>query len=321
MKEIVYYDFDLDLNAEVRWVKIFDAFKDKITDLKSHLVNLLKPHDSSLKIVSMLSGFINPENILHYGEIKYITDRLGMKMYEIIILQLVYEITAACTSAVIDVGDNKLFLRTLDWPLEFLKDFTIGLNIIRGNKKIGQTITWIGYLGFLTAWNHKHNYTIAINYRTSTESNQSKLAKIIKNIQRTITLKWPVGYMVRYLIENEKPIEKVIAFTTEVQLISPCYITVYISDGQSFVVTRDCHRTVDIRTDNLIQTNCDFGKNKPNILYSVERRDYVESVIASITTDTCPDKLIKTLLKFPVVNEDTIFWVCQFEGKTYSKII
>jgi len=53
--------------------------------------------------------------------------------------------------------------------MKFHKQITLGLNIHKNGKKIGSCITWLGCLGFLTAWkidgNGEIDYTIAINYR------------------------------------------------------------------------------------------------------------------------------------------------------------
>ncbi|AGC02196.1 Ntn (N-terminal nucleophile) hydrolase [Acanthamoeba polyphaga moumouvirus] len=251
---------------------------------------------------------------MYYDEISYISERIGIDLYETLLLQLVYETTSACTTAILDVNDNKFYLRTMDWPMDFLRDITIGLRIIKNSEIIGHVVTWLGYVGFLTVKNIQHEYSIAINYRTT---GNMTLFLAIKNAYRAATLKWPIGYLVRYILEKNLTLSKAKTYFINVELISPCYITLFSSNDSSYVITRNCDKSINVRSTNLIQTNCDYNKNEPNILWSIERREYIQKVINKINNSEKKisyKKLIKAISKFPVVNKDTIYIHFQYNG-------
>ena len=318
MREINYYDFDLDLAPAERWASIFDVYADKIIELKPTLQGILNSFGLGVSLVKPVYHTM-ANSIMHYDEISYIAKRAGLSNYEVLLLQLIYETSSACTSAVVKVGLNEFYLRTMDWPMLFLKDVTIGLNIKKGGQVIGRAVTWLGYLGFLTATNTVDNYTLAINYRRTTGIS---LTSLLKNFYRTVSMNWPIGYLVRYIIENQLNVVDAKKLLEIGQLISPCYVTLYVPGHVSSIITRDCDKTVDTRTIDLIQTNCDCGKTEPNILYSLERVKFIKAVQKLIDESAyydLPSKdILKMLLKFPVLNDETIYVHFQFgdEHKT-----
>ncbi|BCS83459.1 NTn (N-terminal nucleophile) hydrolase [Cotonvirus japonicus] len=322
MQEIPYYDFDLDLPPEERWEKIIDEYCDVMAETKIHITKILANFSFGLNIVRLASGLINESNSLHYKEIIYIAKRLNMATHEVLLLQLLYETSSACTTAIIKTNKLEFFFRTMDWPMDFLKDITIGLKIISNNRIIGTAVTWVGYVGFLTATNIEHKYSIAINYR---RVNDMTVNTIINNVYRTISLKWPIGYLVRNIIENNYNRKTCKDKLINTELISPCYITMFNPKNKSLIITRDCNQVVDVRFDNLFQANCDCGKTEPNILHSIERVNHVKAIINKIQEN--PDKivdvnkLIKTITKYPVVNEETIYVHYQYDDNIYTGIV
>ncbi len=120
-------------------------------------------------------------------------------------------------------------------------------------------MSWLGYVGFLTAHNTIDNYIISINYRrTQTIS----LTSFVKNFGRTIKTKWPIGYLVRTIIENKLDISRAKSLLEKAELILPCNITIYAPKYQTYIFTRDC----------------DVNKIGPNILWLRERKEYVEEI-------------------------------------------
>jgi len=318
MKKIIYYDFDLTQTAEKNWGPIFDDYSDCLVQIRTELKNILKQFGVGTFLAEQIYHTINTNKILYYDEISYIAKRIGLEIYEILLMQLIYETSSACTSAVIKIGTNEFFFRTMDWPLTFLKDITIGLNIKSNNKLIGKVTTWLGYVGFLTATNTIDNYTIAINYRRTKEVSIIALAE---NLHRTISFKWPIGYLVRNIIEKNCCLydAKVILETSE--LISPCYVTLYVPNYKTYIITRDCNakNEVNTRTENLIQTNCDWNKTEPNILWSLERIKTIRSVQKKIDktdhTTLKSSDILELLLQKPVLNQETIYVHYQYENE------
>lgn len=320
MKEIKFYDFDLDLSCDKRWGPIFDTFVEKIPSLRENLRHILSQFGLATTLVKPLYNMTSENSILFYDEICYIAKRMDMDPYEILLMQLVYETSSACTAAVLNVGGKEFFFRTMDWPMMFLKDITIGLNVIRGGKTIGKVTTWAGYTGFLTATNTTDNYTITINYRRTQEIS---LTSLVKNLYRTMAMKWPIGYLVRYVIQNNLSKFQVESgkILENSELISPCYITLY-SPGNTTIITRDCDKAVSVRNTELVQTNCDWNKTEPDILWSIARRNAIGEAqkLLSDKKDISSKDVLKILLKHPILNEETVYVHFQY-GDEYRTLV
>lgn len=310
MTEVIFYDFDVDKSAEENWGPIFDKNKHLLPKILPQLHNLLEQYGTITTLIKPAYSLISANNIMFYDEICYIAKRIELDPYCVLLLQLIYESSSACTTAIFQIDNKPFFFRTMDWPMEFLKDMTIGLNIIRNGKIIGKVTTWFGYVGFLTATNTVDDYTIAINYR---RTEQISLSAMCKNFYRIITSKWPIGYLVRGIITSCKNQKNALDILKHAELISPCYITFFAKNGSSCIITRNCDSVENVRLNNLFQTNCDLGKSEPNILHSLERYKILQKIT--------PDKdLLSQLLKYPIINDETIYYNYQF-GNLYRSII
>lgn len=310
-RTIIYYEFDLDLNPSDRWATIFDLFELKIPKLRKHIAKLFKQFESILPIVKEIFNLINPLQIMFYDEIKYIANKMKLSIHEVILLQLIYETSAACTTAIFEIGsDSAYFLRTMDWPMSFLKDITIGLDIKQNNKSIGKVIGWLGCVGFFTV--QTDTYATAINYRRTSEVS---VANIIANAYRTLSMNWPISYLVRYITEKQLSRLDAIKLYETAKLISPTYITICVYDmgkickSESVIITRNWDTLVSTRSDKLIQTNCDCDKDEPDILWSLERRELFDIIIAELNEmETCSKKTVmKNILVPPILNQEMIY--------------
>lgn len=309
-RKINYYDFNLDLDPSQRWITIFDTFELNIPKLQKQIAKLFKAYEAILPIIKSMFNLINPSKIMFYAEIKYVAERMGMSICETILLQLIYETSSACTTGIFKVGDCEYFLRTMDWPMPFLKGITIGLNLMSNNKCIGKVIGWLGCVGFYTV--ETTDYAIAINYR---RTQNMTIENIIVNAYKTLSMNWPISYLVRNVVEKGLTRIETIKTFEIAQLISPTYITVcafnngLISSADSVIITRDWDKLVSTRSDDLIQTNCDFDKCDPDILWSVERRELFRQIVEELNSlDKCSKKLIlKRLMVTPILNDDLIY--------------
>lgn len=317
MKNIIFFDFDLDVIPEKRWEHIFDAFTTKLPKLKNSIKKITANQNLLSDIGNIAYNLISESNILHFQEIQYIAQRMELSIFEVLSLQLTYEMSSACTTAVLKIKEKNFFLRTMDWPMDFLKDITIGLNIMKNNKCIAKATTWLGYIGFLTATDSVNNCTYAINYRRTTNMS---LGSIIKNFFRTLKMNWPIGYLIRYIVEINLNTTDAIELLSIAQLISPCYITIYAPNDKSCILTRNFDKLDNIRYDNLIQTNCDCDKTVPNILSSLERVALIKKKYWQLNSTTnksqlTPKKILRCFLKDPVLNSETIYIHYQYDNE------
>jgi len=311
-RNIKFYDFDLLASAKERWGPIFDAHLQFLPGAITEIKKLIDSFGFATAVIKPFYEWCDKGDIYYYDEITYIAKRLGFDSFHVLLMQLIYETSTACTATVINYDDNKkLFFRTMDWPLMFLKDLTIGLNVKRGNKLIAKAITWVGYVGFLTATNIIEGYTITINYRQTVEPT---IINMLYNLNRIRQLIWPIGYLIREIMEKRIEEENTISILQAREIVSPCYITIYSHNFCSYIITRDCDKTVDFRGENLIQTNCDWNKNTPDILYSIDRRDKVNQIQQKIISEKITDELeiVNLLLQSPIINEETIYLVIMY---------
>jgi hypothetical protein len=313
-RPIKFFDFDLEATAAARWGPIIDAHLDVLPNVTKQLSKLIDSFGFATSVIKPFYEWCNKDNVYHYDEIQYVAQRLGMEPFHILLMQLVYETSTACTSTILTYGENKkLFFRTMDWPMLFLKDITVGLNVKRGSKHIAKVITWVGYVGFLSVNNIIERYTIAINYR---RTHHPTIFSMLYNLNRIRQLIWPIGYLIREIIEQNIKESNVATILQSRQIVSPCYVTIYSSEGTSYVITRDCDQTVDIRSSNLIQTNCDWNKTTPDILHSIKRRDLVQQIQDQIISDEITDEseIVKLLMQEPIINEETIYLVTMHQN-------
>lgn len=83
----------------------------------------------------------------------------------------------------------------MDWELEALSEMTIEVDFMKGGKKIFSATTWAGFLGILTA-NRIGGYSVSVNFRSTSEGS------LWKNFKRAIKNSWPVGFLVREILET-----------------------------------------------------------------------------------------------------------------------
>jgi hypothetical protein len=332
MKSIPVYDFNLDYHPSKRWETIFDDNADKINKVRTKIKEILHEMNYgsiSLVIKPIISILKFMGKIYYVDEITYIAEKMKMTFDEVLVLQLIYESSSACTSAVLNIGDSNVFFRTMDWPMEFLKDITIQLNIKKNDIHIATGITWIGYVGLLTASTMVNNYaggngfSVSVNYR---KTKDISLSDIVNNAYRTLGMKWPIGYLVRDIIEKNTGCHRALNLLSESCLVSPCYITMFIPNGTSVIITRDADSAVSVRNTNTIQANCDHDKTEPDILWSCRRRDLVKVFEKDLDRDARSgvelnvQAILAKMLVHPVLNEETVYVYCWYKGKSEAYI-
>ena len=302
------YVVDLDLEPEQRWVEI-------IKDHKKYFPRVEQEVDNILKSVGVLGGlskgivslFSSAGKVMYKKELESISKLSGVPMSKLILMQICYEMFSACTSVVIRGETQNYHFRTMDWEMDFLRDLTINIVFKKNGRELYKAASWAGYVGVVTGVNE--NYSLALNYRRSKGS-------LLGNVMRTLKMKWPIGYMVRHIFENEMDVESTYDALTSYQLISPCYITFCQKHSHAKVLIREHNKLLkesDLSDKGyLIQTNHDSDDSEVNIMWSFERYKRAQLIIDSLD---CVDGHYKTnekefLQKFlvkPIINPHTIY--------------
>ena len=77
------------------------------------------------------------------------------------------------------------------------------------------------------------SYSVSINYRRNGDS-------FIWNVLSAITSGWPIGFLTRHLLTNERDYRYAVEIFRTAKLIAPVYITVAGTfPGQGAIITRD----------------------------------------------------------------------------------
>ncbi len=299
------YIINLDLPEDKRWIQLLEIYSDRLMKIKPILKQLIEMQLSNYKYLLYpliklykVSGFIK-----YKRELESIARFLEIDFEYVLLLQLYYEMNAACTSVVTKISDSYCMFRTMDWPMEFLKELTVNLIFMKNNKILFYGTSWVGYIGLLTV-TIPDKCCIAINYRRTSLSKYG----ILKNMFNCMTLSWPIGYLVRDICENSYNVDMIRLLLKKSNLISPCYITLCYVDRKPEIIKREPDSYSIESGDFVIQTNCDNDKLEPNILYSIERRTICTQVLTEKNNlfETV-DELITSLYTEPILNSETIY--------------
>lgn len=316
-----HYIVSLDAKPEDRWREI-------ITDNKNAVVaiyhKLQSTHGSWLaKVASNVIGLSSYFGyILHDKELTYISKECGIPFGQLVLLQIMYELSACCTSTVYMMDGIPVHFRTMDWPLLDLKKLTITIDFQSKGVTKYSAVTWAGYIGMMTAV--KKGISISMNYRET----QGSLWDNISNLAKSY---WPSGYLIRYVMENDLDYDEVVKLLTTSKLVAPCYFIVGGSKSDQcidIVRDRENFQIHKMNNDMLIQTNIDPNASAMcrNILYSRERRELAKNVISKIQksdTHKMPsiDEIFDAFNVSPIINEETVYMCMMIPQISFLKVM
>lgn len=322
MHPLPKYTVDLDAAPEDRWKQVVQDYKHLfpavIQKAEADLREALGRFPAwlmgnltcgVLRMASMLGG------VMYKEELKAIAQQAGISLGKLIFMQLSYESAAACTSVLIPGSDGTIkHGRSMDWHLTELTDLTIEVEFVRGGEIQFVGTTWAGYVGLLTVM-RPGCYSLSVNYRRNAKPSG------LRNLWNAMTKCWPVGFLVRYCVEEEDysfwECAEVLKITP---LISPVFFTLGgVSQNEGVIIARDRKSVVHERcmeSDSLpsgcggmVQTNHDCGHSDcDNILWSYERWEVAEKWMLSQPPGGCCEKDLWTLLDMEFIrNEHTIY--------------
>lgn len=328
LKAVRRYRFDLDTSAEERWGPILTDFKGLVPQLKKTVEIMMEVYGVKGLVVTALDGLIalNRHKAMHLEELEYISKVTEIPFSHLLVMQLLYEASAACTCVVTRVGGRPVMVRTMDWSLPILKEITVELEFVRGGRTLFVAPTWVGCVGVFTAYLPGDDavgpYAMAINYRRTQDMGTFN---ILRNLYRVISMAWPVSYLVRDIAERRVPYADALTSIQTARLVSPCYVTMTtLSESATTmaVVTRDADSArSDIQTQSVIQTNCDKETMEPDILWSRERCRLATALLEARGNDwDSLDELIHSLLVHPILNDETIYVSVITEGSIVTGV-
>ncbi|VBB18342.1 hypothetical protein YASMINEVIRUS_805 [Yasminevirus sp. GU-2018] len=306
LTEVPRFIINLDLPPDQRWTHVIKLYKHKFSKVMDTVDTLLGGiTGTALKWVTWWYS----ENVFYIEELKAISETSGVELEKLILLQLCYEMFSCCTSIVINDKDRTVHYRTMDWEMPKLADLTIKADFVKNDTVLFSATTWAGYVGVMTGV--KQNVcTVALNYRRLGDS-------IFTNFSNSINGAWPIGFLIRHLLETESSYSAIKKHLTNSRLISPCYITLSGNrKSRAVIINRSREDSDSVERigenvgDYIVQTNIDNSKlseNVPNIVYSKQRVGLTKRCMKDYECVSDVRELLQRFNSFPIINETTIY--------------
>ena len=351
------YIVNLDAPPKERWNHIIKDFACHFPPVLEFIDAVLGSGVKSDIVTSIVSGINKLGKFYYSEEIEGIAEASGYPVGKIALLQIAYEVFAACTSIVVDMPCDELnkstgnsassetdtapfHIRTMDWEMNQLKDLTIEVDFVKEGHILARTTTWAGYVGILTGMKPQVA-SVSVNYRRTLAGSRNMIAGVFRNMLKGLGKSWPVSFLVRETLIDKRSFREVVDQLQSKPLMAPTYITVAgAHPGEGIVITRDRESTVhpwSLDTDGfIVQTNMDHFNINPaegndrkydwqNICHSRQR---VQAARLAITHMTETNKLrvdsFWDLLSIsPCLADDTIFTVamCPMTGMYVTRHI
>jgi len=236
------YVINLDLPPSQRWNQVVADYKTDWAPVLNYFDKLIPPVLQALfdPIIADMDKYIPAP----YGDALRGIAEAGaphINLGQMIIVNLVYELTAFCTSIVAQQNNGTILHgRNLDYNIPGLRALTIQVDFQSQNQTIYKGVTWAGYVGLLTGLKPG-----AFGYTVDERDTPSGM---MDNIMALLVNKGgSIGFNLRNSLGIHDTFEEAIDFVQDIQLMAPVYIIVSGSSaGQGAIVTRDREYALDV---------------------------------------------------------------------------
>eukprot|EP00300_Choanocystis_sp_HF-7_P007755 c15494_g1_i1.p1 GENE.c15494_g1_i1~~c15494_g1_i1.p1 ORF type:complete len:462 (+),score=64.04 c15494_g1_i1:53-1387(+) len=310
------FRIDLDLPPAERWVEVATVYRQEFIAVKDIIEGAIREELGAklgaflqTLVTSLLSFMATLKRVFYADELRGIAEATGVPLGSLIMLQLVYEASAMCTSIVApspDASGAPHHIRTMDWAMEFLRPLTVEFDFVRGGETVLVATSWAGYVGVLTGM-RPGGWSASVNFRVT------EAGSYWMNVKRALAAAWPVGFLLRAVLESESAYADALTALADSDVIAPVYFTVCgIAPGEGAILTRErrteLERWLLSERGPAVQTNMDFFDSDPahSIMDSIARRelaaDYLERHDAPSEA-----ALWELLSRRPICNEITVY--------------
>lgn len=316
LKELNVEVLDLNKPANERWIEIVKKYKNEIKsaydilyDRIYQLIGAYGRYGFNQLLSVIVNGYGNRN--YYYDELMSISKALDIPFHKVVISQYGYEMFSACSSAVYqnDFTMQTIHLRTMDWNDNSLRPLTVQLKIMKDNKLVADTTTWVGFVGFYTIVK-PGVCSLSINYR------RNKPIEPHQNLWGILMGRKPISYVVRDAILNNYEYDDIVKALKFTPLSAPCYITLgHIEFQESMLLVRDrcdCHTYLPDNKGYLFQSNNDplDHKESTNRNESIKRRQVfgnIHSLLVRNSRIYTKDDIIDVFLEEPILKFNNIY--------------
>ena len=170
------YRIDLSLPPSERYVELAQVYRNHVPSLTMLFDNLVQCFLPSipLKWIQTIARFCLRRLFTadETDEIRGISKALNVSMYLLVAFNVLLDLLMGCTSGGVrvktgrDLDTKMLHFRTLDWGMDALRKIVVQLEFVsspKSDKVLATSITYVGFVGVLTAVREK--LSVSLNFR------------------------------------------------------------------------------------------------------------------------------------------------------------
>jgi acid ceramidase len=322
------YIVNLDVPPQERWKAVTAVYKDQLNDLLAYMKAFIVEVSPDLKflidLVDTKLPVLADELPAPYGdEMKGISQASGLKLGEVVLYNIFYEVSSFCTSIVAQDQNGNIFHgRNLDfggfmgwdklnhtWALaEKLRTLMVQINYTQNGQVLFKTTTFLGYVGSLTGIK-PGVFSVSINSRMAADGGYIGLIEWIYNLNRSQSF---ITFAIRDMLTHSQSYDQSVKYLSEVPLIAPCY---YIVAGtkpkQGVIISRARNESAGIQLlgkDNswfIIETNYDNWKPQP--IFDDRLTPCIKCMQAKGRNQVSFEILFNVLSSRPMLNKQTVY--------------
>jgi len=318
------YDIDLGQNYTEQWTAILADLGDDVLAFMYGMATTDPGTSMGLvgngEVPSWALDLLNYTILASYNknwadEILAIAGLLNLEFNEVALLNFMYDLTAQCTSVVVqDDDDNVFHARNLDFPYApFLANITFHGRYFRDGDLVYEAIGLAGYTGLLTGLKN-NSFSLSINQFLLTRNatlwdNIEILALDVAQVAR--------GYLTpplvaRQAFENFTDYDDLVEFLTSTNVVSNVfYIVAGTQPGQGEVITRfrnsvENTTTLDAGDDRWFVSVTNYAGNETDPWFDNRQTAVINFLNDVGRDDITHETLLDVLMKPIVFNNMTI---------------
>lgn len=307
------YVIDLDKPGKDRFKETSIDFKPQIgalIDAQKKMLNLTKPViDLIENVASKIDDYFpHPYN----DELKGIAEATNYNLGDVIVANMIYDVTAFCTSIVVTQQNGQIIHgRNLDYNFpSYLQDLAYLAEFRQNGTVVFRSAQIAGFIGILSGHKYK-KFTFSINERDQGYWWVNLIYALLELTQNDVV---PLSILTREVLEKANSFDEAVSVLTTHRLIAPAYFIVGgMKPNEGVVITRDQSKAIDTwkldggKTWYLLETNYDHWVPPPP--NDDRRTPGMKAMNTTTQAHINPDTLLDVLTISPVCNKMTVYTV------------
>ncbi|KAL5016852.1 hypothetical protein ScPMuIL_006441 [Solemya velum] len=262
-----HFTVNLDLPEEERWNGVIAKYGDYIKQAAKEIINQVPVE--AMPLVEMIAADIDKYLPSPYaGEMRGIAKSANMNLGDVVIVNIIYDVTAFCTSiGAQDTNGTIWHARNLDYRYRFtdmLRNVTISVDFQRRGQTVYSSVTYAAYIGILTG-QKPHKFTVTVDERDRGAWWMNALMAILYSKAK------PMSFLVRDVLESSENFDDAVdTLSNTLTDASEYFIVAGTKPGEGAIITKGRLAPLDIWKLNLtagrwfeVETNYDHWVEPP----------------------------------------------------------